>query len=137
VGPLVRFFGAFPIERATADRSALSYAEKLLHRGQALVVYPEGRLSPDGELGSILPGATLLALHAKVPVLPVGISGSDRVMPYGPTCPRPTLAPVRLHIGPPLNFSDLSGLTRRAQRKAAHQQLEQAIHGAVAIARIP
>jgi 1-acyl-sn-glycerol-3-phosphate acyltransferase len=137
VGPLVRFCGAFPIERNSADRSALGYAEELLDHGQALVVYPEGRLSPDGELGPILPGVTLLALHAKVPVLPVGISGSDRVMPYGPTCPRPTLAPVRLHIGAPLDLSDLSGLSRRAQRKAAHQRLEHAIRQAVAIAKTP
>jgi 1-acyl-sn-glycerol-3-phosphate acyltransferase len=137
VGPLVRFCGAFPIERNSADRSALGYAEELLDHGQALVVYPEGRLSPDGELGPTSPGVILLALRTKVPVLPVGISGSDRVMPYGPTCPRPTLAPVRLHIGAPLDFSDLSGLTRRAQRKAAHQRLEQAIRKAVAVAKTP
>jgi 1-acyl-sn-glycerol-3-phosphate acyltransferase len=135
VGPIVRFYGAFPIERDSADRTALRYAEQLLQQGQALVVYPEGRLSPDGELGPLLPGAILLALHARVPIIPVGISGSDRVMPYGPTCPRPTLAPVRVHIGEPLDFSHLSSLPRRAQRKEAHQQLEQAIREAVAVAR--
>ena len=116
IGPFARFFHAFPIERDSADRAALRRAEELLRRGHALVVYPEGRLSPDGELGPILPGAVLLALRTKALIIPVGISGSNRVMHYGLTLPRPTLAPVRVHLGAPLDLSDLEELPRRAQR---------------------
>jgi 1-acyl-sn-glycerol-3-phosphate acyltransferase len=132
---LARFCQAFPVKRGSADLGALKGAEQLLRDGQALVVFPEGRLSPTGQLGPILPGASLLSLHANVPIVPVGISGSEKIMPYGPTCPRPTLTPVRLHFGPPLNLSDLQELPRREARKAATQRLESAIIECVAIAR--
>jgi 1-acyl-sn-glycerol-3-phosphate acyltransferase len=132
---LARFFQAFPIKRQSADLGALKVAEQLLGDGQALVVYPEGRLSPSGQLGPILPGASLLSLHAGARIIPVGISGSEKIMPYGPTCPRPTLAPVNLHFGPALDLSDLQELPRREARKVATQRLELAIVDCVAIAR--
>jgi 1-acyl-sn-glycerol-3-phosphate acyltransferase len=132
---LARFFQAFPVKRGSADLGALKEAEQLLRDEQALVIFPEGRLSPSGQLGPILPGASLLSLHVSVPIIPVGISGSENIMPYGPTCPRPTLAPVRLHFGSPLDLSDLQELPRREARRAATQKLESAIVCCVAIAR--
>lgn len=135
LGPLVRFAGAFPIERHTADRSALRLAEHLLRQGHALVIYPEGQLSPDGKTGPMHPGAVLLALKTGAPIVPVGICGSQHLMPYGLTPPRPTLRRVRLHIGPPLDFSDLAPLPRRAAREAAMGRLEAAIAREAAAAK--
>jgi 1-acyl-sn-glycerol-3-phosphate acyltransferase len=113
----------------------LRHAEQQLQHGHPLVVYPEGRLSVDGALGPILPGAVMLALRAKAPIIPVGISGSNHLMPYGLTCPRPTLAPVRVHVGRPMDLTDLVKLPRRTQREAATQRLEQEIRRAITIAR--
>lgn len=135
LGPFVRFAGAFPIERDSADRSALRLAEQLLREGNALVIYPEGQLSSDGTLGEMHPGAVLLGLRTGVPIVPVGISGSQFLMPYGLTPPRPTSQRVRLHIGEPLRFQDLAHLPRRAAREAAMQQLETAIRDVASIAR--
>lgn len=135
LGSLAGFFGGFPVQRDSADRSALNHALELLRQRQMLLIYPEGRLSPAGELGTILPGASLLALQAGVPLIPVGIAGSTSLMPYGPTCPRFTLAPIRLHFGQPVDFSDLEALPKRERRRQATERMEQAMRHSAAIAR--
>jgi 1-acyl-sn-glycerol-3-phosphate acyltransferase len=58
--PLVRFLRCLPHRTGRRDRSALGYAKNLLNRGQALVVYPEGRLSRMASWGRFA-GVTLLA----------------------------------------------------------------------------
>lgn len=135
LAPLIRFSQAFPVERGGADRAALRYAEQLLKNGQALVIYPEGKLSADGELQPLLPGVSTLAMRADVPLVPVGISGSNFVVPYGSVLPRITLQPVRVHFGKPLEFSDLKELPSRVAREESTRRLETGIREAIDCAR--
>ena len=134
LGPFMRFAQAFPVERGEPDRAALKRAEELLRAGQIVVVFPEGRLSQSGELQPLLPGVALLALRTKVPVIPVGIAGTNLLLPYGETIPRPTMAPLRLHFGKPLGFSDLSGLPSREQRARCVQRLETTLREVIRVA---
>ena len=135
LGSLIRFSQAFPVERGGADRAALRHAEQLLKNDQAVVVFPEGRLSPGGELQPLLPGVTLLALRAGVPVIPVGIHGSNKVMAFGEVVPHPSLAPLRIHFSKPLDFSDLKDLRSREQREQSTLRLEAAMREAIEIAK--
>jgi len=135
LGPFMQFAQAFPVDRDTPDRAALKRAAELLKAGQVVVVFPEGRLSQSGELQPLLPGVALLALRAQVPVIPVGIAGTNILMPYGKTVPRPTLSPVRIHFGAPLDFSDLESLPSRVQRKECVERLETALRETIAVAR--
>jgi 1-acyl-sn-glycerol-3-phosphate acyltransferase len=52
-------------------------------------------------MGEVLPGAVLMALRSKVPIVPVGIWGTQHVVPYGQMLPRPTLAKVHVHFAAP------------------------------------
>ena len=135
LGKLIDFAQAFPVERGVPDRAALKRAEQLLKAGQVVVVFPEGRLSENGELQPLLPGVALLALRAGVPVIPVGICGTNVVLPYGKVIPRPTTAPLQIHFGKPLTFDDLEGLSSREQRAQCVERLEKALHEASALAR--
>jgi 1-acyl-sn-glycerol-3-phosphate acyltransferase len=135
LAPFIRFAQAFPVERGGADRAALKYAEQLLKNGQALVIYPEGRLSKTGDLQPLLPGVTSLAIRAGVPLVPVGLAGSNHVMPYGAVTPRLTFKKVRVHFGEPLNFDDLKELPSRAGREESTRRLETALRAAIATAR--
>ncbi|MBV9865320.1 MAG: 1-acyl-sn-glycerol-3-phosphate acyltransferase [Abitibacteriaceae bacterium] len=130
LGQMIGFLQAFPVDRGSADRGALRYAEQLLSAGEAVVIFPEGQCSLTGELGPILPGAVMIALHAQVPVVPVGISGTNRIMPPPTLKPHPILAPLRIHFGISIRFDDLSSLPKREQRNAATQRLENAIRAA-------
>lgn len=134
-GRIIRFCQAFPVDPQGADRAALRYTEELLAAGRAVVIFPEGRCSPTGEMGPVLPGTVMLALRARVPVVPVGLWGTQGVMPYRQMVPRPTLGPVRVHFGAPVQFDSIAELPRREQRAAAAALLETAMRRARAVAQ--
>jgi len=135
IGPLIRFCHAFPVDRDGVDRAALRFTEELLEKGEGVVVFPEGRISPDGELAELLPGVVMMALRAGIPIIPVGICGTDAVLPYSIVLPRPTLARVHVHFGRPVDFSDLADLPSREQRQRANERLEKALRHAISVAR--
>lgn len=74
----VEHFGAFPVRRGGLDRETLRTAEKWLNKGVSVVMFPEGGRSASG-MRRGLPGAASLAARLKVPVLPVGIAGTDNL----------------------------------------------------------
>lgn len=81
-------YHAFPVVRHTADRSALRRAFGVLDSGQVLIVYPEGTRVMDGRLHEPEPGVGFVALRAGVPVQPVALAGTEKVIPPGSWFPR-------------------------------------------------
>lgn len=76
-GPLIRSLGAFPVRKA--DLSGLRAAEAALARGEALLVFPEGGRMKDGRLHPALPGLGLIEARTRAPILPVYVSGTNRI----------------------------------------------------------
>jgi 1-acyl-sn-glycerol-3-phosphate acyltransferase len=109
LGKLIIFCNAFPIKRDSADRSALRRAEELLKAGEAVVVFPEGGGNHENTLQPLQPGALLIALRAKVPVVPVALKNTNNILPYGEVRPRRSPVPVEVIFGEPLDLSDLHG----------------------------
>ncbi len=100
-GPFVRWFGAFPVRRGELDREAIRQAIKVLEEGLALGMFPEGRRSPNARLIQAEPGTALIALRTRVPILPVGISGTEKVRDLGILRQRPR---IRVSIGQPFTL---------------------------------
>ncbi len=75
----IRCLGAFPVHRGRLDRKALRQAGQVLADGQALVMFPEGSRSRDARLWPALPGSALIALRSGTPVLPIGITGTEKI----------------------------------------------------------
>jgi 1-acyl-sn-glycerol-3-phosphate acyltransferase len=105
LGTLMRVFGAFPVKRGEPDRQALKHSADLLKAGEAVVIFPEGQLSETGDLQELKAGVALIArLSAGVPVICVGIDGSQRIMPYGKLIPRPSFRTITVEWGEPRVF---------------------------------
>jgi len=100
VGRLLELLGAFPVRRGAADREAFDTALGVLLGGEPLVLFPEGTRSSGPVIGELRDGAAYLSLRAGVPIVPVGIAGTERAMPRGRRVPRP--GRVRLVVGEPL-----------------------------------
>jgi 1-acyl-sn-glycerol-3-phosphate acyltransferase len=109
LGRLARLLRAFPVRQDSPDRAALRRAEQLLKAGEALVIFPEGHESPDGALQPILPGSILLAMHGEAPVVPVGILGTDAMMPPCRFRLRRAKHPAVVRFGRPIPVEELTG----------------------------
>jgi 1-acyl-sn-glycerol-3-phosphate acyltransferase len=80
LGMMTRLAGAFPVRRSEADLGALRMATAVLREGKVLAMFPEGTRSKDGRLHEAHPGTALLALRSEVPILPVAVSGTEKVV---------------------------------------------------------
>jgi len=121
---LLRGVHAFPIRRGEADRSAIATAGRLLAEERIVGVFPEGTRS-GGELGEGLGGAALVALRAGCPVVPVGIHGTQDIMPEGARMPR--LPRVTIAVGDPIDPSDHVVGSRREQVESMTGAIMQSI----------
>jgi len=101
--------GQVPVQRddQRAAVASLDTCLTVLRQGGVFCIYPEGTRSPDGRLYRGRTGVAWLALRSGAPVVPVAMSGTDRVLPPGRTVPRP--ATVRVTFGEPVELSALGG----------------------------
>jgi 1-acyl-sn-glycerol-3-phosphate acyltransferase len=92
--------GGFPVTRGTADRQALQRCIEVLQSGEPLVLFPEGERKSGPTVQPLFDGAAYVALKAGVPIVPVGIGGSEAVMPKGAKFIHPKK--VHVIVGPPI-----------------------------------
>ena len=90
LGAFLSVMGGFPVERGTADRTALRAAQDVLALGEPLVMFPEGTRQEGPRLAreQVLDGPAFVAARAGVPIVPVGIGGSVKALPLGSKIPR-------------------------------------------------
>jgi 1-acyl-sn-glycerol-3-phosphate acyltransferase len=94
--------GMLPVDRddSKAALASLDTALEVLGRGEAFGIYPEGTRSRDGRLYRGRTGVAHLALTAGVPVVPVGLSGTEKLQPVGARLPR--VVPITVTFGAPI-----------------------------------
>jgi 1-acyl-sn-glycerol-3-phosphate acyltransferase len=97
--------GMLPVDRddSKAAIASLDTALSVLGRGEAFGIYPEGTRSRDGRLYRGRTGVAHLALTAGVPVVPVGLTGTERLQPVGARLPK--VVPVTVTFGTPIQVA--------------------------------
>ena len=96
--------GAVPIERTRVGRRSADMARDLIDDGWSVLLYPEGGRSPDGWGQEFRGGAAFLAIRCKVPVVPIHLQGTGRILRKGRTLPRPSRTTVT--FGDPVRAND-------------------------------
>ena len=86
--------GAVPIERTRVGRRSADMARDLIDDGWSMLLYPEGGRSPDGWGQEFRGGAAFLAIRCNVPVVPIHLQGTGRILRKGRTLPRPSRTTV-------------------------------------------
>jgi 1-acyl-sn-glycerol-3-phosphate acyltransferase len=105
--------GHMLVDRRRPDRSRIfAWASRLTTNGLSLIVFPEGTRSPDGRVGAFKGGSFLVALEAKLPVVPISIVGSRHVMLKGRLATYP--GAVRVVVHAPIETKLLAGGDPRA-----------------------
>lgn len=110
---------AIPIERSKVTRRSADQAAELIAEGWSMVIFPEGGRSPDGWGHPFRGGAAYLATRCHVPVVPVHLAGTGRILPKGKSRPKPNRTVVT--FGAPMRPRD------RERSQAFADRIEAAV----------
>jgi 1-acyl-sn-glycerol-3-phosphate acyltransferase len=120
---VVRGAGGFKVRRGEPDRDAFATARRLAREGNVIAMFPEGTRRSKGlrkrRPVEVHDGAARIALGAGVPLVPAGLTGTDRLA---------RLARLRVAYGQPIPVDDLAGLPRREAARIATERLMTRIH---------
>lgn len=100
LGRFVSMLGAFPVHRGSADRDALQACIDIVGGGSPLVMFPEGTRRTGPVVEDLFDGTTYVAAKTAVPIIPVGIGGSEAMMSKGAKLLRPSK--LVLIVGDPM-----------------------------------
>ncbi len=103
---IMGWVSVFPLDRTGNGIDGMRTALSLLAQDRALVIFPEGRISLDKALEQAKGGAAFLAIKSQAPILPVGISGTEKFSPWRMLFP---FRRYRVNIGPPFTPPVLEG----------------------------
>lgn len=98
LGGIVKWAGAFPVNRGTADVGAIKNAIKVLKDGECMGIFPEGTRVKEGEKHEIKSGVAMIAEKTKAPVIPIAIKGK-----YG------FLRKIEVFVGEPIYVKSEDG----------------------------
>ncbi|MGB5961476.1 MAG: lysophospholipid acyltransferase family protein [Coleofasciculaceae cyanobacterium] len=119
----IELYGAYPVKRGAADRSAIRAAINCLSEGWAVGLFLQGTRTTDARIPEPKLGAALIAAKAKVPILPVSLWGTEAIFVKGSPVPRSV--PVTVRIG---SIIDAPTSTKREELEAVTEQCAAAIH---------
>lgn len=117
-GVLWSALGGIPVARGTADREALHASQTVLEHGEPLVMFPEGTRQHGPVVEVLFDGPAFVQARTGVPIVPVGIGGSEAAMPKGARLIRPRK--VVVVVGEPLPAAAAEGA--KARRAAVRGQ---------------
>ncbi len=118
----IRLYGAYPVKRGSADRSAIRAALHQLENGWAVGIFLQGTRTVDARISDPKLGAALIAAKAQVPLLPISLWGTEAIF-AGSKLPRP--APITVRIG---ELISPPSSTNRLDLESVTQQCAIAIH---------
>lgn len=131
IGRLARWVRFIPVDRTCKDSgtAALQRMERCVTAGRAVIIFPEGKCAPPGETFPFRAGAAVLAMRTGAPIVPVGLTGTNKVLPlkkYVDGKPVDLRARVHVRVGEPIDpagFDDAGALT--AYLEAAVRELSE------------
>jgi 1-acyl-sn-glycerol-3-phosphate acyltransferase len=110
------FWNTYPIARG-GGMKALDYSKELLQSGWSILIFPEGGRFKAGAVQRFHHGPTILAMQAKVPVVPAYLEGLHLLMPKGQRTTSP--GPALVRFGPPVSLDDLTDVPAGTERLRA------------------
>lgn len=123
LGKFLRKVNSHRIAKSGIDRTALKTCIDLVKQGHALLVFPEGSRTEDGELLPPQPGSAMIAIQSQAPILPIYIDGTLEAMPKGARGIKPHK--VRVFVGKPFPYDE--GLDVTLPKREQYAQLSEKI----------
>jgi 1-acyl-sn-glycerol-3-phosphate acyltransferase len=117
--------GGIAVDRGATDRAAFRTLQQVLETGEPVAIFPEGTRRHGAELGAGFDGAAYLSLKLGIPIVPLGIGGTEEILARGRVLPR--LHRVALVVGAPLHPPAGASARRRGDVSAVTETLRVAL----------
>ncbi|CAI2718854.1 lysophospholipid acyltransferase family protein [Nitrospina watsonii] len=123
VGWSMRASGYIPVERDSRKKAHQAFMASIekLKAGYSIVIFPEGTRSADGIIGPFKKGSHLMAMRARVPMVPVTLIGSGRIIRKGSGAIRP--GPIRIIIGKPVEYEVIAAKKEESVLEALRETI--------------
>jgi 1-acyl-sn-glycerol-3-phosphate acyltransferase len=119
----LRRTGHLLVDRRNPDRGGILRKWRgLLEQGLSLIIFPEGTRSEDGRVGRFRAGSFMLAIEARLPIVPIALVGTRRCMRKGRLTVRPAFVEMTIHAPISLDSGAWSPTIEDARRLAASTQ---------------
>lgn len=138
VGPLgwlIRSYDAVPVDRDGSGIAGIKATLKRLKQGGAMLLFPEGTRSDDGEMKAFKPGFVSLVRRAQATIQPIGFDGPYGVWPKGAKRPR-LFGKIAIHYGKPIPYAEVAGLSDEELVALAHERVAECVARARELNRI-
>ena len=113
----IQLYGAYPVKRSQGDRAALRAALQAIESGWVAAVFLQGTRSADARITAPKLGAAWIAAKSQVPLLPISLWGTEKILVKSSSFPQPVPLTVRIGkaIAPPASSqkADLQAVTER------------------------
>ncbi|MHC1764183.1 MAG: lysophospholipid acyltransferase family protein [Verrucomicrobiia bacterium] len=133
LGALLRSWNAVPVDREGGGAAGLRQILDALQAGNAIIIFPEGTRTRDGQLQHARAGIGLMVLKSAAPVVPVRVFGTYEA--YGRHIRLPRPKPVAVKFGAPIDFSALRAEARsctKARLREIYQEIADTIMTSIA-----
>jgi 1-acyl-sn-glycerol-3-phosphate acyltransferase len=121
IGTIMKSYGSFPVHPGRADIGAIRRMKQFLAQGLIVGIFPEGTRSLNRQLIPASHGAAAIAQSTGVPIIPVGITGTEKMKGFGWIFKRPV---ITIKIGAPFHVPPETG---KKAREAASQFIMERI----------
>ena len=125
---LIRALGAVPVNQENKSSAATLLRQTIgfIEDGFSVLIFPEGRRSPDGELLPLEGGVALIALKANTPIVPVWLEGTYEAYPLSNRFPHP--GKIIMTFGDPILPNDLpADMPEKERRRELLTKLQEAL----------
>lgn len=126
-GALIRNLNSHPVSGKAEDVTVFKTIVSLLKEGKKVIIFPEGKRSPDGTIGEIKPGISLLISRTKAAIIPTYIHGTFEIWSRKQKLPKLT-GKTAVVFGTPLFFEESEGKDKKEAQKMLSDKLEKALH---------
>jgi 1-acyl-sn-glycerol-3-phosphate acyltransferase len=125
---LIEFLDAIPLDRDGLGMQGIKECLRRLRQGEAVLIFPEGTRTRDGNVSPLQTGFSMLARRGQVTVLPVGIDGAFDAWPRGARLPR--LTNIYVCVGDPLRSEEIERLDDGQLVAEVQRRIGECFHAA-------
>ncbi len=127
LGCLIRHLNAHPVTRDAADAHTFRFIISLLQKGQKVILFPEGKRTPDGKLQPIERGLPFLAIKARSSIQPVYLQGTFAAWPKGRSLPK-LFGKITCVFGSSIEWAEFEGLEKKEAEKKIIDRMSKALY---------